>query len=137
MHVALARQHRRTIAPWWAVAIVAAWGAAVAAIGAVGAISGHGIMLCHFRRMTGFPCPTCGSTRAVLSLVQGEIARGLAFNPLAVVALAALICAAVVQLFTKRRVAVRMSRRERYLAWGLAVVALLANWAYVLSYHAG
>lgn len=34
--------------------------------------------------ITGFPCPGCGMTRALLSLLKGQIARAWALNPAAV-----------------------------------------------------
>jgi hypothetical protein len=37
---------------------------------------------CVFKRIAGMPCPTCGSTRAVLHLSHGEIIAALAVNPL-------------------------------------------------------
>ena len=36
--------------------------------------------------LTGVPCPTCGSTRAGLALVRGDIPGALHFNPLVTVA---------------------------------------------------
>jgi hypothetical protein len=42
---------------------------------------------CPLHALTGVPCPTCGSTRAALSLFGGEPLAALAWNPL--IALAA------------------------------------------------
>lgn len=44
-------------------------------------VSGIG---CPFRRVTGIPCPACGTSRAVLSLLQGNISLSLYYHPLAV-----------------------------------------------------
>ncbi len=38
---------------------------------------------CLFRKMTGFPCPTCGATRSVVHLANGDIAAAFVMNPLA------------------------------------------------------
>lgn len=38
--------------------------------------------LCIIRRVTGFPCPGCGMTRAVLSLLRGDIRTAFAYHPL-------------------------------------------------------
>ena len=41
---------------------------------------------CPFRVLTGVPCPTCGTTHAVLALLHGEIGRAFAANPAAAAA---------------------------------------------------
>lgn len=33
---------------------------------------------CLWRNLTGIPCPTCGMTRAFVSLVQGDLAQAMA-----------------------------------------------------------
>lgn len=38
--------------------------------------------LCVFRLVTGFPCPGCGMTRALVSLLRGDIPAALGFHPL-------------------------------------------------------
>jgi hypothetical protein len=90
---------------------------------------------CWFRTITGFPCPTCGSTRAVVRLLHLDFGGALAYNPLVT---AALLAAPLVGLlYLVRRAAGRrspfaaLSRRSGWVALVL-VVLLLANWAYVL-----
>ncbi len=47
---------------------------------------------CVFRTLTGFPCPTCGSTRSLVFLSRGDLYSALAMNPLiAACAIAALL----------------------------------------------
>jgi Protein of unknown function (DUF2752) len=41
---------------------------------------------CPFRRLTGIPCPTCGTTRAAVALLGGHLGAALALNPLATLA---------------------------------------------------
>ena len=40
---------------------------------------------CPFRRLTGLPCLSCGTTRAALSLLRGDLAAAFHFNPLSTV----------------------------------------------------
>lgn len=47
----------------------------------------QGPVLCLFRIATGLPCPFCGTTRSIGSLVQGDVSAALAFNPLGVLVL--------------------------------------------------
>lgn len=37
---------------------------------------------CTFHRLTGYLCPACGNTRAVLELLHGHIFRSLGYNPM-------------------------------------------------------
>jgi hypothetical protein len=40
---------------------------------------------CLFKQCYGIPCPSCGSTRAVLRLLQGDVAGSLQLNPLGLI----------------------------------------------------
>lgn len=37
---------------------------------------------CPFLRLTGFPCPGCGMTRAYKSLLAGDLSAAFAYHPL-------------------------------------------------------
>lgn len=42
--------------------------------------------VCPFRNVTGIPCPSCGTTEAIVLAVKGHIIQALAVNPLVSVA---------------------------------------------------
>jgi len=42
----------------------------------------RGPILCPFRLITGMPCPTCGTTRAIGSLLLGNVSESVRLNPL-------------------------------------------------------
>jgi len=44
---------------------------------------GAGVPVCLFRAMSGLPCPGCGLTRALSSLVQGDPATAFSYHPFA------------------------------------------------------
>ncbi|MCR4688385.1 MAG: DUF2752 domain-containing protein [Saccharofermentans sp.] len=41
-----------------------------------------GIYRCPFKALTGFPCPLCGTSRAFLSLLKGDIEGAFYYHPL-------------------------------------------------------
>jgi len=47
--------------------------------------------VCLFKGMTGWPCPTCGLTRAVCHALRGEWAASLAYNPAGLLVAAGLV----------------------------------------------
>ena len=48
-------------------------------------------LACPFRKITGFTCPGCGSTRAMHRLIHGDVIAAFQFNPLFVLALPLLL----------------------------------------------
>lgn len=62
---------------------------------------GHGAVpgLCLIKETTGFPCPSCGTTRAVLLLTQGEIVASMQKNPNGMIAAITLILLPVMLVF--------------------------------------
>lgn len=92
---------------------------------------------CPFHALTGLPCPTCGTTRALAALTHGRIAAALAWNPLA--AVAAVSCLLAGAASTARRLtgleAVRLetSPKEQTAARVGAILLIGANWAYLVA----
>ncbi|MCK5743063.1 MAG: DUF2752 domain-containing protein [Chlorobi bacterium] len=41
--------------------------------------------ICIFKSVTAVPCPSCGSTRSVIELLQGNIQTSLLINPLGII----------------------------------------------------
>ncbi|HLU52411.1 MAG TPA: DUF2752 domain-containing protein [Acidimicrobiia bacterium] len=63
---------------------------------------GDGPTLCPFALVTGVACPLCGMTRAVVHLAQGDFAEAVAFHPLVLLVVAALLVLVVVRLTGRR-----------------------------------
>ncbi len=96
-----------------------------------------GVTLCPLRRYTGIPCFTCGSTRAILALVTGDITTAFLTQPLVISLICMLapillfnICAA---LLKKRMLLLSLSRTEKTVLFVSLTVATLINWLYLLS----
>jgi hypothetical protein len=92
---------------------------------------------CAFRAWTGFPCLTCGTTRTVQALLEGNLAAAILLNPLAVLALAGI---AVFNLYALTVLALRLPRLrvEHISARGALSLRIAAggavaiNWAWLL-----
>ncbi len=91
---------------------------------------------CVFRGISGIPCPTCGGTRALLSLAKGNFIDAVALNPLVALlvaaALASCLYSVVSLLFDMRRMTFSLSEREKDGMRVAAVMIVLMNWGYVL-----
>ncbi len=51
--------------------------------------------VCLIKSFTGFPCPSCGSTRSVVALLGGNFYEALLVNPIGYVLLSGLVIAPV------------------------------------------
>lgn len=132
MKLELVRVCRRPPWPSWAVLMVLAWCGFGAAAIFLAVHREQAVQLCLFKRLTGFPCPTCGFTRGALSFLHGHIIQAWLYNPLLYSALA-LFCAVVgVRVIFARVMRVSLTPTERRAAWVLALVLFAANWAYVI-----
>jgi hypothetical protein len=90
---------------------------------------------CPFRVVAGFACPSCGSTRALLSLADGQLLDALAFNPLVTLAaLGFVLCGLAAPLWNAsiRRIptGIDLSTRTARIA---ITVTLLANWVWIVA----
>ncbi|NDI99164.1 DUF2752 domain-containing protein [Flavobacterium sp. LaA7.5] len=47
--------------------------------------------VCFFKNITGIPCPSCGNTRSVLTLMKGNIKDAVLINPLGLIVAAILL----------------------------------------------
>jgi len=112
------------------------WGLLVVAAWVFSQRTGIAVPLCTLRRVTGLPCPTCGGTRATMSLVQGHLLDAMTLNPGVTILL----------LLTPLWIAWRWPRagkrtqpwtpRRRAVMAVIAWVVLASNWAYVLWHEA-
>jgi len=37
---------------------------------------------CIFKRVTGIPCPSCGTVHSIISILHGELRKAINYNPL-------------------------------------------------------
>ncbi len=95
-----------------------------------------GVSVCLFRRLTGWPCLTCGSTRALAAVLAGDLADALRLQPLVVAGAAWAGAAAAAYsgflVFGRRVVRVRCAPAERRFIWGAAFGLAVLNWLYLV-----
>jgi hypothetical protein len=84
---------------------------------------------CTFRQLTGVPCFTCGSTRAVLALKEGLVLEALDYNPLMTLGVVLFILGGILAPWLLPKTAAwKLPRR-----WTLWVAGFFVlNWAYLI-----
>jgi hypothetical protein len=94
--------------------------------------------VCIVKSVTGIPCPACGSTRSVLSLIHGDLESALYYNPFGLLVIAImLVCPIwiVTDVITKRSSFYTFYQRTEatlkkpYIAIP-AVFLVLVNWTW-------
>lgn len=83
-------------------------------------------ILLHF---TGLQCPGCGGTRAMFSLLHGDIATSLAMNPLVIAGYVS-VAIALVGVVLERRGVLKYSKTIYWIAGSVAIGAAL--WSTVI-----
>ena len=125
------RFHWRKV--WPLVGALAVWGTlvSVAYFTSGGKGAAGGVSLCNFKNLTGHPCAVCGSTRAVMAALRGDIVEALRWNPLMIVALTVIGVVLLARVLFRKRVRVRLSKAGQWVCWTLAVVVVVLNWVYL------
>src|SRR5437868_11645189 len=94
--------------------------------------------ICWFRALTGYPCSTCGATRAAVALFHGQFSGAWRWNPLAFAVYCGIALfdayALCVVLMRHRRLRLSFSALEKIILRATLIVLLVLNWAYLLSH---
>ena len=113
------------------------WGFVAAALAAMLPFAGRFAPLapsCPFRALTGWPCLSCGSTRALAALSRLDLGAALWWNPLAAVSVALLLAGGLVAgaAVLSGRALPRVGPPPGWLR--VAVIAAAAgNWAWLAA----
>jgi hypothetical protein len=82
--------------------------------------------------LVGLPCLTCGSTRALLALARLDVGAAFSWNPLAAAAGILFVAGGVVALGTALAGGEVRTPRPTSLLRAAIVLALAANWAFLV-----
>lgn len=118
--------------PVWAAVLTACWLLLVLAGLLLDQWGGLAMDTCLLHRLSGHPCPTCGSTRVVQALSQGAWLAALRFNPMVALGLPLGALWLGIRLGLGRALEVDLSSRERSAALILGLGVLVANWVWIL-----
>ncbi|WP_313580862.1 DUF2752 domain-containing protein [Lacrimispora sp.] len=84
---------------------------------------------CLFHSLTGLYCPGCGGTRAVRSLLRGDLRMSFQYHPLVLYAVLILFLELILWAVKGRKIPFEHKKRARILILaGAAIVA--ANWIF-------
>jgi len=90
---------------------------------------------CVFRSLTGIPCPSCGTTRAAMAFLEGDLMTAFINNPLAALAgLLFVVGAPIAVIWTTAKMSVP-SLSNPLPTWVRigAVFLIAANWLYLIA----
>jgi len=82
---------------------------------------GAGVPVCLFQAMTGLPCPGCGLTRGLSSLIQGSPAAAFSYHPFAFIVLPLFLMLASYNFFplaAQQRLQTFCDRQDRLIRRG-------------------
>lgn len=90
---------------------------------------------CPWHAWTGWACPGCGTTRAIVSLLQGRVTAALAFNPLATLGAMGFVAGGILApvWLACGGSAPSLAGRPSPLIAAIAGTGILANWAWLVA----
>ena len=95
----------------------------------------HERSACTLHRMTGVPCPGCGSTRAVKAAARFDLLASIRHNPLVSIGLLLVGITLILRAVTGHVLRFELTHTTWVVVAVLVVVLFFANWWWVLRQH--
>jgi len=93
---------------------------------------------CPIHDLTGFPCPTCGSSRSIVYLAQGNFLSSFTVNPLAALCIVATVMYFLYSLvaftFDIPIIKLQISEKGKNITRFCAFSVIFVNWLYLCSH---
>ncbi len=101
----------------------------------------HSFTVCPIKLVAGIPCPSCGSTRAVQQLLDGEFFRAILLNPIGLLLFLGLVTIPFWLLFdisfkkaTLFRFYNQTEKRLKQKKYAIpAIILVLCNWGWNIT----
>lgn len=127
----------------YAIFIIACFAGLIYFFYSIGHLQNETFRVCFIKNVTGYPCPSCGTTRAVSFFLQGRIIESVLLNPFGIiVAIIMTVCPVwvVTDIVLKKDSFFRAYKkteatiRKPWIATVLIVLVLL-NWIWNIYKH--
>lgn len=101
--------------------------------------SSYTISVCPIKHIFHIPCPSCGSTRSIISLLHGNIIDSIYINPLGILLTVIIILSPIwimIDFFTKSQSLFMIYKkidqyiRKKPVIIVVAVILMLSNWTW-------
>ena len=97
--------------------------------------TGSQVDMCLFHRLTGYSCPTCGTTRGLLAMARGAWKESFAWNPLTMTGAVIGSMAVMGRMITARTLEFQFTSLEKRLLVIIGLVVMGLNWAWLIHSH--
>ena len=114
---------------------ISLWALIVVAAHLYAHCTGATLDTCLFHRLTGYSCPTCGTTRGLLAMARGAWRESFAWNPMTMTGAVAGALAVTGRALTARTLVFEFTRVEKRVLLGIGLGILGINWAWLIYSH--
>lgn len=127
----------RSISRWprvppWVIGFIGLWAAVILVARGVGFYTGTELDTCLFHRLTGHPCPTCGTTRGLFAMARGAWREAFLWNPLTMAGSVLGLVVMASRILTARTLAIDLSHSEKRNLAILGLIVLGLNWVWLI-----